>query len=60
MAHDSLFQKVLQRVSREFLALFFPHVAARLDFGRVALLDEALLTALPEGDLTCRKINNGR
>jgi hypothetical protein len=47
--HDQLFKELLQSFFREFLALFFPDVAARPDFTRVTFLDKEVFTHVPEG-----------
>jgi hypothetical protein len=39
----------LRAFFREFLELFFPEVAARLDFARVVFLDKEVFTDVPEG-----------
>jgi hypothetical protein len=39
----------LRAFFREFLELFFPEVAARLDFTRVTFLDKEVFTDVPEG-----------
>ena len=50
-AHDQLFKELLRAFFREFVELFFPDMAARLDFARVTFLDKELFTDLPEGDV---------
>src|SRR4051812_40936414 len=50
MSHDQLFKELLQAFFREFMELFFPNVAARLDFSRVTFLDKEMFTDLPRGD----------
>ena len=50
MRHDALFKEVLRAFFREFMELFFPSVAARLDFDRVTFLDKETFTDLPLGD----------
>ena len=50
MSHDQLFKELLPEFFREFMELFFPRVAARLDFTRVTFLDKELFTDLIEGD----------
>ncbi len=49
MPQDQLYKELLQEFFREFLELFYPAVAARLDFDRVTFLDKELFTDLPEG-----------
>jgi hypothetical protein len=43
------FQRPAAGVFREFLELFYPDVAARLDFSRVTFLDKEMFTDVPEG-----------
>ena len=49
MRHDQLFKKLLEKFLRDFLELFFPDVAARLDFGIVQFLDKELPMDFPRG-----------
>lgn len=49
MAHDQLFKELLRAFFSEFLELFYPEVAARLDFTRVTFLDKEVFTDVPEG-----------
>ncbi len=49
MPQDQLFKELLQEFFREFLELFYPAVAARLDFDTLSFLDKELFTDLPEG-----------
>jgi hypothetical protein len=51
MPHDQLFKELLRAFFHEFLALFFPRAAARLDFSRVTFLDKEVFTDFPEGNL---------
>jgi len=51
MAHDQAFKELLRAFFREFLELFFPEVAARLDFDRVTFLDREVFTDIPEGSV---------
>lgn len=55
MGHDQLFKKVLEKFLKEFLELFFPSVARRLDFGAVELLDKELPLDFPKG--TTREVD---
>jgi hypothetical protein len=50
MSHDQLFKDLLRAFFQEFMELFFPDVAARLDFARITFLDKELFTDLPEGE----------
>jgi len=47
--HDQLFKALLEKFFRDFLELFFPAVAERLDFGTLAFLDKGLFADLPQG-----------
>ena len=49
MPYDQLFKELLRAFFHEFMELFFPDVAVRLDFGRVRFLDKEVFTDLPEG-----------
>jgi hypothetical protein len=52
MTHDQLFKELLHTFFPEFLALFFPQVAAQLDLttpNAVTFLDKELFTDLPRG-----------
>lgn len=49
MGHDQLFKTLLETFLQEFLELFFPDVAARLDFTWQRPLDKEFLTDLPQG-----------
>jgi hypothetical protein len=49
MAHDQLFKDLLRAFFREFMELFFPDVAARLDFSTVVFLDKEVFTDVPKG-----------
>src|SRR5579862_3079888 len=48
--HDQLFKDLLQAFFREFMELFFPEVAARLDFSEVTFLMQEVFTDIPEGE----------
>jgi len=50
MAHDQLFKELPSAFFREFMELFFPDIAARLDFSRVTFLDKETFTDLPKGE----------
>jgi hypothetical protein len=48
--HDALFKETLRAFLPEFVALFYPEVAARLDFARgVEFLDKETFTDIPDG-----------
>ena len=51
MGHDQLFKEFLPAFFRNFLELFCPDIAARLDFGTVHFLEKELFTDFPEGNL---------
>jgi hypothetical protein len=48
-SHDQLFKDLLRAFFREFMDLFFPNVAARLDFSSVTFLDKEVFTDVPKG-----------
>jgi hypothetical protein len=48
-SHDQLFKDLLRAFFREFMELFFPDVAARLDFSTVTFLDKEVFTDVPQG-----------
>jgi hypothetical protein len=47
--HDQLFKDILRAFFREFMELFFPNAAARLDFSTAVFLDKEVFTDLPTG-----------
>jgi len=49
MTHDPLFKNVLRAFLPDFLRLFFPAVAGRLDFTDLTFLDKEAFTDLPRG-----------
>lgn len=49
--HDRIFKEFLHRFLPDFLRLFFPAEAARLDFATLTFLDHELLINLPEQTL---------
>lgn len=49
MANDQLIKDLLRAFFREFLELFYPDVAARLDFTQTTFLDKEMFTDLPQG-----------
>ena len=49
LGHDQLFKALLEKFFRDFLELFFPKVAGRLDFGTLVFLDKELFADLPQG-----------
>src|SRR5207302_742646 len=48
-AHDQLFKDLLRAFFREFVELFFPDVAQRLEFTRAVPRDKELFTDVPRG-----------
>jgi hypothetical protein len=51
LAHDQLFKELLRAFLREFIELFFPHIAARLDLSQISFPDKELFTDVPEGSV---------
>ena len=49
MRHDQLFKAVLQNCFEDFMRLFYPDVAERLDFETLRFLEKELFTDFPEG-----------
>ena len=49
MIHDQLWKELLRAFFRELVEMFFPLVAARLDFSSVVFLDKELFTDVPKG-----------
>jgi len=49
MTHDQLFKDLLRAFLPEFITLFFPEAAARLDFREITFLDKEVFTDLPRG-----------
>ncbi len=49
MTYDQIFKELIQEMLREFLLLFYPDVAARIDFSEVIFLDKEGFTDLLEG-----------
>ena len=49
MGHDQLFKELLRSFLREFLELFFPDIAARLDFESLRFPNKELFKGFPEG-----------
>ncbi len=50
MGHDQIFKAILRRFFREFLELFFPELAARLDFESLEFQDKELFKGFPDGE----------
>ncbi len=55
MGHDQLFKAVLEKFLKDFLELFFPDVAERLDYETVQFLDKELPMDFPRG--TTREVD---
>ena len=51
MSHDQLFKDLLRSFLRDFLELFFPDDARRLDFQTLSFLDKEVFTSFPEGSM---------
>ena len=51
MGQDQLFKTLLEGMLQSFLSLFFPDVAARLDFETLRFLDKEVFANVPEGDV---------
>ncbi len=49
MGYDQLFKTILERLLRDFLELFFPETAARLDFETLRFVDKEVFANVPEG-----------
>lgn len=49
MGHDQLFKELLRTFLKEFLELFFPDIAARLDFHSLRFPNKELFKGFPEG-----------
>src|SRR2546423_13879544 len=47
--HDQLFKELLHAFFREFMELFLPHAAQRIDFSEVTFLDREVFTDVPDG-----------
>ncbi len=50
MAYDQTLKETLKELFQEFLFLFYPEIAARLDLPRITFLDKETFTDFPEGD----------
>ncbi len=48
-SYNQLFKDLLRAFFRDFMELFFPNVAARLDFSSVTFLDKEVFTDVPKG-----------
>lgn len=64
MPHDQLWKDVLLSFFAEFMELFFPQAAERLDFNRITQVNKELFTDIPDGarrepDLLLEVYTNG-
>lgn len=50
-SHDRIFKEFLHRFLPDFLRLFFPQEAKRLDFSTLVFLDKELIINLPHQEL---------
>jgi len=51
MGHDQLFKTILEGLLRDFLELFFPEAAARLDFETLRFVGKEFFANVPEGEV---------
>ncbi len=51
MGHDQLFKTILEGLLRDFLELFFPEAAARLDFETLRFLGKEVFANVPAGEV---------
>ena len=51
MGHDQLFKRFFHEFLQDFLELFYPDVAARLNFTTLEFLDTELFTDFPGGSV---------
>jgi len=51
VGHDQLFKTILEGLLRDFLELFFPEEAARLDFDTLSFLGKEVFANVPEGEV---------
>jgi hypothetical protein len=49
LGYDQLFKTILERFLQDFLELFFPEVAARLDFQTLRFVDKEVFANVPDG-----------
>jgi hypothetical protein len=47
--HDQIFKRLIQAFFREFIELFLPQIAQRIDFSRVEFLEKEQFTDMPVG-----------
>ncbi len=51
MGHDQLFKTILEALLRDFLELFFPEAAARLNFETLRFVGKEVFANVPEGEV---------
>ncbi len=51
MGYDQLFKTILEELLQDFLELFFPEAAARLDFRTLRFVDKEVFVNVPEGEV---------
>ena len=51
MGYDQLFKRILERRLQDFLEIFFPEEAARLDFRTLQFVDKEVFANVPEGEV---------
>jgi predicted transposase YdaD len=51
MGHDQLFKAILEGLFQDFLELFFPEAAVRLDFRTLRFVDKEVFANVPEGEV---------
>ena len=51
MGQDQLFKTILKGLLQDFLELFFPEAAARLDFENLRFVDKEVFANVPEGEV---------
>jgi hypothetical protein len=49
LGYDQLLKAILERLLQDFLELFFPEVAARLDFRTLQFVDKEVIANVPDG-----------
>jgi hypothetical protein len=51
LGYDQLFKTILEALLQDFLELFFPEAAARLDFQSLRFVDKEVFANVPEGEV---------
>ena len=49
-SHDQLFKELFRLFFREFIELFFPDVATKIDFSSVRFREQEIFTDFPSGE----------